>query len=152
MSGSHSVAQVQNAVLEFVRQAPDLIRAMDGAVFRDYVRSVVNKKLEPPVSLSEATDVNWVQIDDRKYNFYLKEEMVKILSSEELINQEVMASFASDLFTGDKRRFMVVQSSLESQQQVCPLPESEGVSNCIIVHDPSQLHSLPDVTFYPNLA
>jgi len=152
VSGSHSVAQVQEALLEFIRNAPALIRAMDSQAFQNYVTSLITKKAEPPTSLSEATDVNWSQIDDRKYNFYLKEEMVKILESEVLVNKEVMASFAAELLTGEKRRFMIVQASLSSPQSVCPLPISEGVSDSIIIHDPSQLHAHPKTTFYPNLA
>ena len=151
VSGSHTVAQVQDAVLEFVSHAPALIPAMDSHAFQSYVTSLINKKMEPPTSLSEATEVNWSQIDDRKYNFYLKEEMVKILESEVLVNQEVMASFAAELLTGEKRRFMIVQASLSSPQNVCPLPASEGVSECVIIHEPSQLHTHPKTTFYPNL-
>lgn len=151
VSGSHTVAQVQDAILEFIRNVPELIRAMDMETYRNYVTSLINKKLEPPTSLSEATDINWTQIDDRKYNFYLKEEMIKILSSEALANQEMMASFAEELLTGQKRRFMIVQSSLNSPQSVCPLPASEGVSDCVVIYDPAELHVHPKTTFYPNL-
>ena len=151
VSSSHSVQDILTALLLFIHAAPALVRGMESSAFQHNLEALIHSKLEPTKSVSEAAEVNWAQIDEKQYNFSLKQDQVTILKEPTLVNSEVLAQFTHDLFLGPERKLMIVASSLAGDHLQSTVPPSEYEYKNICIHTPAELLAVEGVSMYPGL-
>jgi hypothetical protein len=63
------------------------------------------------VSLSTSAENEWPQIEERRYNFTIKADQVRILRNDLLVNRDIISEFSYDLLLGPLSKLLIIQSS-----------------------------------------
>ena len=109
-SSSHSVANIQAAILAFVIAVPATLRSVHKDDFLDTLASLVNEKTAPDLCLADASDVNWEEISDRRYDFAARGRHAEMLREElRAAGREGLAGFCCDFLLAEGRRVLSVQ-------------------------------------------
>jgi secreted Zn-dependent insulinase-like peptidase len=152
VSASHPIELILKSTMKFIYEIPHFILNMEKRIYQNNINALISTKMEIPVSLSESADVNWTQIDERRFHFTSKYDQVKILQDVNLISQDVLSTFSKNLFDGSDTRLMIVETSVEnSQVPVISDDPNKQIEN-VFLASPMQLHTYPGVILYPNLA
>ena len=133
VSASHSVQDVQVAVVDFIKNIPKLISAMKRAVFQENLQALIRIKLKPPTSLFDAASSHWSEIEDGRNHFAFQRDQAILLQSG-MLTRESMAEFAEHVMMSDARRLLVLEASHS--------PELPNNSDCVRVRSIEMIHSL----------
>ena len=112
VSSSHSIPNILEALFIYIKSLPMYITTTEASFFDNNIKALISLKSEPPITMSESTEANWMQIEERRLNFSLKQEQLHILNDKLLINQDTMKEFCEILFLNESTtKLMVVEAS-----------------------------------------
>lgn len=145
-SSSHKMDAILTALLTFARNdSVRLLQNMSLEQFDQSVAALVSNTLEPDLSLSEAADFVWSEIENGKMDFHCRQKQADILRSPEYVSPNHIISLCEDMFV-NKPRMLLCTSSVagynadQDQAAVKALyPEFEKVE-CTQAKDFRSLH------------
>jgi secreted Zn-dependent insulinase-like peptidase len=110
VSSSHSAAEIQEDMLSFVNSSfVSLLRTMTSEQYRTFQHAVISRLEIPPISLYEAANEHWNEIEERRYSFQTKSDRLVVLR--ELQFEEVVAFYEKHFLEGSSRRMMAINCS-----------------------------------------
>jgi nardilysin len=144
VSSSHTVAQVQAAMLSFADKIPKMILNLSDSNYNDHINALINIKITPRNSLNENAHYYYNQIKERRYQFNINEEEIKILRNG--ISKKELSDFSTSLFSSSSRHLLLIQSSAVSTLVPLKDKKSKWVGTA-----PIDLHKKSTTQYFPNL-
>ena len=77
VSSSFGIVDVQEAIFDFIRGIPLLLKDIGETSYMKHVNSVLNEKMTPDISLKEQAMRFWSEIDDGRLCFTMKEQQIE---------------------------------------------------------------------------
>jgi secreted Zn-dependent insulinase-like peptidase len=104
-------AIVEERIMEFINQIPEIIVALSEDDFKKYVRVVLNELNSQPTSLSDAFLVDWVEIKRRRFDF---ERHSRLIATVETLNKDRLVEYVIEQIIRAPKAIATIAGSGES--------------------------------------
>jgi nardilysin len=143
LSSSKSAAEVQAAILTFIDNITTYLSEMPAEKFYNHVKVFSNTRQLPFTSLSEASEFNWAEINDRRDMFDINQRVSVLLLDRSIVSVESMVSFCESLFSAATRKLLVVTASVTaSVTETKGAADASEVASFVEMKEPKELHAV----------
>lgn len=124
VSSSHSVSVVQQEMMNFVKEIPELVRNISADRYSGLISSILNEKKTSDISIWDNAMRFWDEILERRYQFENLDEEIRYLQTTPPSVDELLF-FCSEIFSfriEGQARLLVVQCH---QPQISMKPKKQ---------------------------
>ena len=121
------MAEVQTAMLDFIAGVPALLQAEGEKMYAEHIKSLLNEKSTPDVSIRDQAMRFWTEVVDRRLHFSIKREQIEFFKNPPSLRD--LLAFSTDLLVPSAScsvRAILIQCAPEAENSSASSEQKPG--------------------------